>query len=129
MDKPGFDAEFSAFVRDCIPSLQAAAVLVCIVRDAEREWSTGEIVERLRTSVSIALAEAERAIEMFESRGLVERQPSSRTRLARSCLEDKRLATLVRAYDQKPVTLIQFIQAMREEKIRLFSDAFRIRKD
>jgi hypothetical protein len=129
MDDTGFDAEFSAFVRDCIPSLQAAAVLVCIVRDAEREWSAAEIVEHLRTSVSISLAEAERSMEMFESRGLVRRQPSSRTRLARSRLEDKRLRTLVQAYDQKPVTLIQFIHAMREEKIRMFSDAFRIRKD
>ena len=129
MDETGFDAEFSAFVRDCIPSLQAAAVLVCIARDAEHEWSAAEIVGRLRTSVSITLAEAERSMEIFESRGVVERQPSSRTRLTRSLLADKRLSTLVQAYDHKPVTLIQFIHAMREEKIRLFSDAFRIRKD
>jgi hypothetical protein len=129
VDDTGFDAEFSAFVRDCIPSLQAAAALVCIARDAAREWSAADIVEHLRTTVSISLAESERSIEMFESRGLVERQPSSRTRLTRSLLADKRLSTLVQAYDEKPVTLIQFIYAMREEKIRLFSDAFRIRKD
>ena len=129
MGDAGFDAEFSAFVRDCIPSLQAAAVLVCIARDAEREWDAPEIVERLRASVGLTLAEAERSIETFESRGLVERQSSSRARLARALLADDRLSTLVQAYEQRPVTLIQFIYAMREERIRLFSDAFRIRKD
>ena len=128
MDDTGFDAEFSAFVRDCIPSLQAAAVLVCIARDAEREWGAAEIVERLRASVGLTLAEAERSIETFESRGLVEPRPTSRARLARAFLADNRLSKLVQAYEQKPVTLIQFIYAMREEKIRLFSDAFRIRK-
>jgi hypothetical protein len=121
--------EFSAFVRDCIPSLEAAAVLVCMAREPERDWSAAELVERLGTSLSITLAEIERAIELFEARGLVERRPGARARMTGSYLQARRLATLVEAYDHQPVTLVQLIHAMREERIRMFSDAFRIRKD
>ena len=71
----------------------------------------------------------ERSIELFVSRGLAEPQSGTRARVTRSFLHARRLSALVEAYDRRPVTLAQLIYAMREERIRMFSEAFRIRKD
>jgi hypothetical protein len=39
------------------------------------------------------------------------------------------VATLAQAYEQRPVTLIRLIYALRDTRIRSFADAFRLRKD
>jgi hypothetical protein len=36
--------------------------------------------------------------------------------------------TLAQAYEQRPVTLIRLIYALRDSKIRSFADAFKLRK-
>jgi hypothetical protein len=41
----------------------------------------------------------------------------------------RHLATLAQAYEQRPVTLVRLIYALRDRKIRSFADAFRLRKD
>ena len=38
------------------------------------------------------------------------------------------VARLAQAYEQRPVTLIRLIYALRDSKIRSFADAFRLRK-
>ena len=37
--------------------------------------------------------------------------------------------TLAQAYEERPVTLIRIIYALRDGKIRSFADAFRLSKD
>jgi hypothetical protein len=37
--------------------------------------------------------------------------------------------TLAQAYEERPVTLIRLIYALRDSKIRSFADAFKLRKD
>jgi hypothetical protein len=39
------------------------------------------------------------------------------------------LKTLAQAYEERPVTLIRLIYALRDRKIRSFAEAFRLRKD
>ena len=41
----------------------------------------------------------------------------------------RHLATLAQAYEQRPVTLVRLIYALRDKKIRSFADAFKLRKD
>ena len=38
------------------------------------------------------------------------------------------MRTLAQAYQERPVTLIRMIYARRDQKIRTFGDAFRLRK-
>ena len=38
------------------------------------------------------------------------------------------VATLAQAYEQRPVTLIRLIYALRDGKIRSFADAFKLRR-
>ena len=42
---------------------------------------------------------------------------------------DAYLRTLAQAYEQRPVTLIRLIYALRDSKIRSFADAFKLRKN
>jgi hypothetical protein len=37
--------------------------------------------------------------------------------------------TLAQAYEERPVTLIRLIYALRDSKIRSFADAFKLKKD
>jgi hypothetical protein len=39
------------------------------------------------------------------------------------------LATLAKAYEERPVTLVRLIYALHDRKIRSFADAFKLRKD
>ena len=41
----------------------------------------------------------------------------------------RHLATLAQAYEERPVTLVRLIYALRDRKVRSFADAFKLRKD
>jgi len=41
---------------------------------------------------------------------------------------DAHVRTLAKAYEERPVTLIRIIYALRDGKIRSFADAFKLRK-
>ena len=130
MDEAAFTAAFCDFIRACVPNFEAAAVLACMMRQPEQPWSAGEIVSTLKSSVSITSAETERCLELFDARGLLERDANRLARLRpHGYLQDAHLRTLADAYREKPVTLVQLIYALRDDKIRSFSDAFRLRED
>ena len=42
---------------------------------------------------------------------------------------ERHVATLARAYEERPVTLFRLVYALRDQKIRSFADAFKLRKD
>jgi hypothetical protein len=130
MDEAAFTAAFCDFVRACVPSFEAAAVLVCVTREPQRSWSAAGIVEELHASVSVTVTEAERSLELFGARGLVTRGADGSAKFGPSgYLQEVHARTLVQAYEERPVTLVQLIYALRDDRIRSFSDAFRLRKD
>jgi hypothetical protein len=130
LDESAFTAGFCDFIRACVPSFEAAAVLVCLAREPQRALSAAAIVDRLHASVSITTGEVERSLELFEARGLVVVGADKAARFQpRSYQQEGHARTLARAYDENPVTLVQLIYALRDDKIRSFADAFRIRKD
>ena len=126
MDESAFTAGFCDFIRACVPSFEAAAVLVCLVNDPRRSWSAAGIVDSLHASVSITVTEVERSLDLFEARGLAARSPDRSACFRPSgYFQEANSRTLARAYEEKPVTLVQLIYALREDKLRSFSDAFR----
>lgn len=58
------------------------------------------------------------------------RDPLAAPEDARKLVEAQQnhVATLAQAYEQRPVTLIRLIYALRDNKIRSFADAFKLRK-
>jgi hypothetical protein len=130
MDESAFTAAFCDFVRACVPSFEAAAVLVCLAREPQRAWSASAMFERLHASVSITTAEIERSFELLAAQGLVARSEDGAAQFKpRGYLQEAHVRMLAQAYDEKPVTLVQLIYALREDRLRSFSDAFRLRKD
>jgi hypothetical protein len=125
MEESAFSAAFCEFIRTCVPSLQAAAVLACMARNPRQGWDPPAILSELRSSISIDRPEIERCIEFFESRGLIRRASNGLV----SLMLDDHVRTLAQAYEERPVTLVQLIYALRDDRIRSFADAFRFRKD
>lgn len=130
MDESAFTAGFCDFIRACVPSFEAAAVLVCLAREPQRALGAAAIVDRLRASVSITTAEVERSLELFEGRSLVIRNPEKSAQFRPgSYLHETNVRILAQAYEENPVTLVRLIYALRDDKIRSFADAFRLRRD
>jgi DNA-binding IclR family transcriptional regulator len=114
-------------VRAAVPSLQAAELLTLLQADPERWWELAELQARLRTA-GLPDAEATRLLQLVEARGLLATGADRRLQFRPA---DPALAahmrTLARAYKERPVTLIRMIYALRDQRIRSFADAFRLK--
>ena len=68
-------------------------------------------------------------LQQFEIRGLVARRENDEFQYAPATPElGAAVASLMRAYNERPVTLVRVIYSPRDEKIRSFADAFRLKK-
>ena len=96
-----FSDEFCRFLQSTLPTVEAAELLLSEYRSPE--GARGPEWVRFQ--------------QAFGAAGLSAQQV------------ERHLATLARAYDTRPVTLIRLIYALRDSKIRSFADAFKLRKD
>ena len=121
-----FPEELCLFIKDTIPTLEAAELLVLLAGDPARHWKIEDIIHELRPT-EIAESEIRRCIALFLARGLVAENQDGRFhyRPASPGL-DATVGALAKAFNQRPVTLIRMIYS---RKIQSFADAFRIKKD
>jgi hypothetical protein len=106
-----FSDEFCSFLQKSVPTVDAAELLVLLARQPEVDWTAQVLIERKPPGVNVSAADAEQALEVFAD-------PERRMHLA----------TLAKAYNERPVTLFRMIYALRDAKIHSFADAFRLRK-
>jgi hypothetical protein len=115
--------EIYLFIQQSIGSVWALELLLLLRRTAPRVWSKDELVREIRGSDSIV----QDALTRFSTLGLVaatdgrhEYRPAG-----------PELAGLVdeiaRIYAAKPVSVIKAIMSAPNEKLRIFSDAFRLK--
>ena len=128
MTDPDFPEELRAFIDETIPSLDAAEMLVLLALHPEQRYSVGSVVESMRpTSVSEAAAKA--YLQHFHERSLVVERDGDSYQYAPARPElDALVRALTRVYNERPVTLVRVIYASKDEKIRSFADAFRLKK-
>jgi hypothetical protein len=107
MEDIEFSDAFCRFVQVYLPSVETAELLLQARRNPE-------------AAVQAKQRDALRAAGLLDE--------SYRYRPAGPELETH-VATLAQAYEQRPVTLIRLIYALRDTRIRSFADAFRLRKD
>ena len=130
MEDADFPDDFCRFIQRSIPSVEAAEILLLLRKSPERSWTTAEIVEALRGSITLQEADAARMIEGLQSRGLLALDADRRARYRTSSAELEQYSQrLALAYVQRPVTLIRMIYALRDTRIQSFADAFKIRKN
>jgi hypothetical protein len=123
-----FSDEFCKFLQKCVPSVDAAELLLVLARQPELEWQAQTLVERKPRDLNLTQVEAAKYLEFFQGQGLLSATPETHARFQPATAElSSHVLTLAKAYNERPVTLIRMIYALRDTQIHSFSDAFRLR--
>lgn len=129
MEDVEFSDEFCSFIQRAVPAVDAAEFLLFIADRPDLWLELEESVRKLRPAVNITDVDAARYLDGFREHGLVESGEARKFRFKPSTPElAGHVRTLAQAYEERPVTLIRVIYALRDAKIRTFADAFRLRK-
>jgi hypothetical protein len=127
-DDSGFSNELLAFIREHIHSIEQLEVLLMIRRRADVEWTPASVSEEMRTGVPSASTR----MKDLESRGLLQSTKngtqSSYRYAPRTPELESAVAELDRAYAERRYTIIDLIFSKPVDKIRVFAEAFRIRR-
>ena len=117
MEDADFSDEFCRFLQNCVPSVQAAELLLQLATDPAVELRPRDAAET-------------KLLQAFHAGGLAMASVDQayQYRPANETLHGH-VQRLAKAYEERPVTLIRIIYALRDGKIRSFADAFRVRKD
>ena len=128
MSDPDFPEELRAFIRDNIPDVDAAELLLRLAGNPERRYDVPTLLSDLRPT-AISEAAARKHLTAFQERGLVAApQPDTYHYSPANPELAAAVHALTRVYNARPVTMVRMIYALRDEKIRSFADAFRIKK-
>jgi hypothetical protein len=128
MTDPDFPEALRTFIREYIPDVDAAELLLLLARANGRRLELAAVVDELRPTV-INAAAARKQLEAFTERGLLARRGEDTYEYQPASADlDALVRALTRVYNERPVTLVRTIYALRDEKIRSFADAFRIKK-
>ena len=116
------------FLDEHIESLEQLEILRVIAEDPAREWRASELAAEIQAEPSAAAAH----VTALAGRGLViasseEGEIAARHGTATPELGG-RLAAVLAAYRERPVTMIKLVYARANERLKAFSDAFRLRK-
>ena len=128
MNDPDFPEELRSFIQDTIPTLDAAELLLLLARDPERAYRLAEAIDAMRPT-GLTEGAARNYLAHFQARGLVSTADRTHYRYAPASSGLRRLVeALTRVFNERPVTLVRLIYASKDEKIRSFADAFRLKK-
>lgn len=120
------DDQVFSFARNTIRSVWALELLLLLHRHPARHWSSDELVRELRSSEAVLLP----CLEILKAAGLVEdRRNGSFGYAATSPELDAMTEELARIYATSPIALAKAIMRAPNEKLSLFSDAFKFRDD
>lgn len=129
MEDADFSDSFCRFIQTTIPAVDAAELLLLLADQPGRHWTLPEAVAKLRPATQISDAEAARYLDLYAASGLVATHEDRRIQY-RPESEDaaRHVCTLAKAYEERPVTLVRVIYALRDTKIQSFAEAFKLRK-
>jgi hypothetical protein len=114
-------------IQHCIPTLQAAEVLLFFAASPNRVFSADQVGAAIRTGMA-ATAVQEHVTQFVAAGLLAESADGFAYRPASPALE-RTVSDLRRAYDERPVTLITTIYRIADRRIQSFSDSFKLRDD
>ena len=119
------EAEILDFVRKSIRSLSALEVLRCLRGNRDKQWCADDLVRELRSS-KVAVADA---LNCLRAAGLAKEAPNGSHRYHPASRElDEVAAIIVGTYAAMPSSVIKALFAEPNEKLRLFSDAFKLKE-
>ena len=128
-DDADFTDAFCEFLQYSVTSVDAAELLLVLLENSSQPWELHDLLALLGSSTTLSEPEAARYIDLFEAHGLIERDGAGRIVYRPSSAEIAAHArTLARLYNERPVTLIRVIYALRDTRIKSFADAFKFRR-
>jgi hypothetical protein len=127
MSAPDQSPGLRAFIHDCIPHVDAAEVLLLLASDRDRTYTLPDLVEKLAPA-QISEATVRRYLARFEACGLVAHEDGRYRYTPGSSECEVSVDALAKLYNEMPVTLVRMIYAPKEDPLRAFADAFRLKK-
>jgi hypothetical protein len=128
MKDADFSEELQSFIQETIPTLDAAELLLLLAARPDREHSIDSIIESMHPTIVTDTA-LRRYLQQFQAQGLVHVRENDAFRYAPATPElDAAVRALTRVFNERPVTLVRIIYGPKDEKIRSFAEAFRIKK-
>ncbi len=129
MTDPDFPQELRTFIQNAIPNMEAAEILLLLARERHAALGIEAIVDGLKPT-AVESVQARRYLAVFQERGLIAQAEDGAYRYSpdSEALEQV-VRGLAKAYNERPVTLVRLIYTLRDEKIRSFADAFRLKKE
>ena len=128
MTDPDFPEELRSFIQDAIPTVDSAELLVLLSTHADSQYTLPQLIEAMRPT-AVTEPAVRRYLGTFHERGIVRVHGDDAYQYSPSSPElDAMVRALTRVYNERPVTLVRVIYAPKDEKIRSFADAFRIKK-
>jgi hypothetical protein len=124
---PDLPPTLLTFIQDCVPTYQAAELLLFLARHPDASFTPDEIVIAMRP-VDITVSAVREYTAVLAAAGLIQERGGAYQYNPRADL-DIRVAELMRAYNERPVTLIRAIYSIADRNIRSFADAFKLRQD
>jgi hypothetical protein len=124
----GLPGSLLDFIHQCIPTLQAAEVLLFFAGHPDRSFKPEDVVVAMRPS-SVTVPAVQEYLERFLESGLIAVRPDGYAYGPASPALERAIGELGRAYNERPVTLIAAIHRIADNKIRAFSDSFKLRDD
>lgn len=123
-----FPQSLLELIQSCVPTFQAAEVLVFFASHPDRDFSVEEVVVCMRPAV-ITVPAVREYTALFAAHRLVTEVKGRFRYDPQSADLARAIGELVRAYDERPVTLIRVIYRIADSKIQSFADSFKLRKD
>ena len=127
MSDPDFPDDLRLFIEEIIPTVDAAELLVMLAQHPDRAYSPRDAVEGMRPT-AVTEPAARRYLAHFATRGVVAEEGDTYRYSPETPELDSMVRALMRVFNERPVTLVRMIYAPRDDKIRSFADAFRIKK-
>ncbi len=130
MVEPELPEEVRRLILASVPSLDALELLIGLVRRAPAIMTLAMLDDELGVR-SIGREGIIRYFQSLQTQGIVAEGPSGLFGYRPASAEvDRAVQGLLRAYNERPVTLIRTVYQLADQRgIQAFSEAFRLRKD
>ncbi|MGH6771466.1 MAG: hypothetical protein ACRECO_20895 [Xanthobacteraceae bacterium] len=118
------EEDLVAFVATSISSVWALELLLLLRRDPAKYWEAESLIRELRSSPVVI----DEGLKRLQGAGLVMQDDRGTYRYqAASPRLDQLVSELQAAYATRPMTVIEAIVAAPSDKLRAFSDAFKLK--
>ncbi len=118
--------ELVGFIQDSFGSVWSLEILLALYREPERVWQPTQIIDELRSSEAVV----KKGLDDLFAGGLILTEENGSVRYGPASAHQADLVRqLAEAYRVKPGAVRRLIVQSPSERLRTFSDAFRIIKD